>query len=127
MNRIALLRLSLMLVLAACSDDDGGASTLDGGDEDAGGGACPNLAGTWTISEHCGGAPLIGMTVPVTQSGCVITTGGTFAGFTGTVGNDGAFTLDGVANGTSVSCTGTATTTTITEDCTGDCHVVMTK
>jgi len=40
---------------------------------------------------------------------------------------DGDFTMTGTANGMSVTCTGNATTTTITQSCTGDCDVVMTK
>lgn len=87
---------------------------------------CPNLAGEWTIEAHCG-ASLVGMTVPVTQVGCDITTGGTFSGFTGSVAVDGAFTLGGEANGTQVNCTGTATASTITQSCTGDCDVVLSK
>lgn len=128
MPRIARLSLSLLLALSACGDDDGAAPTADGGDQDSGGGgACPNLAGTWTIDQHCGGASVIGMTVPLTQSGCTFTTGGTFAGFTGTVTDDGTLTFSGVANGSTIDCTGTATPTTITETCTGDCNVVLTK
>ena len=128
MSRITLLTLSLVLLALACGDDDGGSPTTDGGEQDSGGGgACPNLAGSWTITEHCGGAPLIGMTVPVTQNGCDFTTAGAFPGFVGTITADGNITFSGVANGTTIDCTGTATETRITETCTGNCDVVLTK
>lgn len=138
MKRAGVVLMLCAVCIVACGDDDGGASGTSGsggsggtsgsGDQDSGGGnACPNLAGTWTIDEHCGGAPLIGMSVPVTQAGCEFTTSGPFAGFTGTVDEDGAFTMSGVANGATITCTGTATTTLLTQSCTGDCDVVLSK
>lgn len=113
---------------AGCGDDDGPSPAPDGGDQDSGAGdSCPNVAGNWTIDEHCGGAPLIGMRVPVTQSGCDFTTGGAFAGFTGSVDGNGDFSMSGVASGQTVTCTGTATPTLITESCTGNCDVVLSQ
>ncbi|MFT3922060.1 MAG: hypothetical protein QM778_05965 [Myxococcales bacterium] len=111
------------LVVLGCGDDsDGGAA--DAGPEEA---ACPQLAGTWKISDHCGGAALIGMDVTVTQSGCDLTVN-SLGTYTGKVGEDGKFTLAGKsANDMPVSCTGTATTTEIDETCSESCHVVLSR
>jgi len=87
---------------------------------------CEQLAGIWTISEHCGAA-LIGMQVTVTQTACAIATQGAFAGFTGEVKRDGSFSMSGTSNGTAVSCTGTATAKRISESCTGNCQVALTR
>lgn len=127
MTRTLWVGLLLAVTLLGCGDDDGHAHTDDGGDQDSGGSACPNLAGDWTVDEHCGGAPLIGLIVPVTQVGCQLTTGGAFAGFTGTIDESGDFTLSGVANGSTIDCTGTANTSTITQTCTDNCNVVLSK
>jgi hypothetical protein len=115
-------------LLVACGDDDDG-SEVNAGDGDVGDGgdACPNLAGTWTIKEHCGGAPLIGMTVTITQNGCdlVVSDMGDFAG---TVDEGGAFSLEGMSiTGDAVSCTGTATASMIEETCAGSCKVSFEK
>ena len=121
-KRAAMVALWFCVSLAGCGDDDAGGGNTDGGQTQ-----CIDLSGTWTVDEHCGGAAVVGMTVPVTQTGCAFTTGGTFAGFAGTIDESGAITLSGVANNQQIDCTGTATATRITETCTGDCNVVMTK
>lgn len=133
MKRAGVVLMLCAVCVIGCGDDDGGGAGTSGsggsggGDQDSGGGNCPNLAGSWTIDEHCGGAPLIGMTVPVTQDGCEFTTSGAFAGFTGTLNENGDFTMSGEAGGMTITCTGTATTTLVTQSCTGDCDVVMSK
>jgi hypothetical protein len=112
--------LTLSLGVAACGGDDGATGGAAGGDASA----CPSLGGSWMISQHCSTA-LVGMAVPVTQDGCSITTGGTFAGFTGAVQADGSFVLHGTSNGMSVSCGGIATAKSITETCNSDCAVTL--
>lgn len=112
------------LFAMGCGDDGGGSP--DGGATQDGASACPLLAGTWTIANHCSAA-LIGMEVAVMQSGCSLTTNGTFAGFTGTLAQDGSLTIAGNVSGTSVMCTGTATTQHWTQSCTGNCAVTLTR
>lgn len=87
---------------------------------------CEQLAGTWTITQHCSAA-LNGTQVTVTQEACTITTEGAFPGFTGEVKRDGSFNMNGTSNGVAVSCTGMATAKRITESCTGNCEVVLTR
>jgi hypothetical protein len=87
---------------------------------------CPDLAGTWTITSHCSAA-LVGTTVMVTQSDCTLTTSGAFPGFTGEVQNDGSLALSGTSSGMSVSCMGVASNKTLTESCSGNCNVTLTR
>lgn len=87
---------------------------------------CADLAGTWTISSHCSSA-LVGTTVMVTQSNCTLTTSGAFPGFTGEIESDGSLALSGTASGMSVSCMGMASSKTLTESCTGNCNVTLTR
>ena len=63
----------------------------EGGDG-AGAGACVNISGSWSITEHCIPS-MVGSPATVTQSGCAITTDwGGSAPATGTIHPDG--TLD---------------------------------
>lgn len=87
---------------------------------------CPQLAGTWTIASHCSAA-LVGMTVPVTQKACVVSTEGAFPGLSGAVDALGRFTLSGTIGGTQVTCSGSATASTLTESCTGNCNVTLSR
>ena len=128
MTKLARMLLVAAVLTTGCGDDGGGPGPDSGaGEQDSGGGSCPNLAGDWTITAHCGGAPLIGMTVPITQADCTITTSGAFPDFTGTVASDGSFMLAGTANGVAVSCNGVALGNTITESCMPSCDVTLTK
>jgi hypothetical protein len=86
--------------------------------------SCADISGAWVIRAHCGAA-LVGMTVGVTQTGCTVTTSGSFPGFTGMLDSDGKFSLSGTGNGMSVSCEGTATPQQIIETCTGNCNVTL--
>lgn len=113
-----------LTVIAAFSCGDDSMPSYSGSSDAAA--SCEQLAGTWTITEHCGAA-LKGSTVTVTQTQCSITTQGAFPGFTGEVKPDGSFNLSGTANGMNVSCTGTAQAKRISETCTGDCQVVLSR
>lgn len=122
--RLILLTAGLSLWGAGCGDD--GDTTHDGGVTHDGASACPTLAGSWTIANHCSAA-LVGMEVVVMQSGCALTTGGTFAGFTGTVAQDGSLTIAGTVSGTNVMCTGSATAQHWQQSCTGSCAVTLSR
>jgi hypothetical protein len=114
---------ALTLASSSCggsTDDTPGTST--GG---SGGGACPNLAGTWTVAKHCQSA-LVGSAVTITQNGCSFKD--ETYGFTGTL--DGKGTLTASGGGVSATCTGSATAKAITENCTVSgqlCTVSLTR
>ena len=111
---IALLTLTAALVPACGSNGSGG--------------QCPNVAGQWTIQSHCQTA-LQGSPVAVTQNGCSFTAnwGGTTP-FTGVLSENGASTMTGVTGGTTLTCTGSVTGNTWTNDCNpGGCHVVCVR
>jgi len=88
--------------------------------------SCPVLAGTWTIASHCG-ASLVGSTVNVQQTGCDISTVFSGSPLSGPVERDGSFVLAGTVSGTQVNCTGKASAKLITESCTGNCQVSLTR
>jgi hypothetical protein len=119
MIRNSALAFLFSCVLCACSSGSGdspGNTSADGG------GACPNLAGTWTVAAHCD-ASLIGQNATVMQSNCSLSFASPFDGFTGTVAADGKITLAGPQ-----SCTGTAATGTLSLSCTpGTCIVTLTR
>lgn len=112
---------ALVVVSLGCGDDD--KTAPPGGDAAT---ACPALSGTWTIASHCGAA-LVGTTVNVQQSECDIST--VFGGspLSGPVQQDGSFELAGTVSGTQVTCKGKATAKLITETCTGNCQVSLTR
>jgi hypothetical protein len=92
-----------------------------------GSGQCPNLAGTWTFAAHCDSSQVGGQTT-LTQNGCTVTDG---EGTEIPIGSDGSFVYNGtLPDGRTVTCTGTATESTITETCTAggqQCDVTLTK
>lgn len=96
----------------------GGGSSQGGGPGTGGsaGGACINIAGAWTVKTHC--VPtLVGSTVQVTQTGCMFTE--TTTKISGTLDQNGNFTASGMVPGLgTATCTGTATATMLTENCT---------
>jgi hypothetical protein len=95
--------------------------------EKQGGTDCPDVAGSWTIRDHCE-ASLVGDPVVITQNGCSFTAdwgGGSV--FTGTfTGNTG--TMTGDTGSQTLTCTGDLVSDTWTVDCTpGNCQVVVQK
>jgi hypothetical protein len=102
-------------------DDDEGRSDRDAAVDAAA--ACPVLSGTWRIASHCSAA-FVGMSVQLTQTDCAISVAGPLPGLlSGSVEADGTFTLSGAVTGATLSCTGTASATSITQTCTGACSV----
>ncbi|HEX4446580.1 MAG TPA: hypothetical protein VH044_07590 [Polyangiaceae bacterium] len=84
--------------------------------------ACPDAAGTWTITAHCD-ASFVGQSVMVTQNDCSLSLAAPFDGFAGTLASDGKLTLSGPQ-----SCTGTVTATSIAMSCTpGTCVVTLAR
>lgn len=118
MSRLLLLSSSLLFLSFACGEDK------SSGGPDGSSGTCPNLAGNWTIAEHCS-ADFIGTTQTITQTGCAF--GSSSGSARTTVNADGSFSLSDTYMGNAFECTGTATATRITQVCTGDCNVVLTK
>lgn len=112
-------------MLVACTvepveDDDGSASSGSGS------GQCSNLAGSWTVSQHCESSE-VGETFIVTQSGCNVSIEP--YGFSGTLQSDGSFSSTGMPPGAgTLTCTGTATGDTIDQVCEpGGCVVQLTR
>ena len=99
-----------------------------GSDQPTGtGGTCPDISGTWTITNHCE-SEMIGSPATVLQNGCSITV--SEWNFTGTVSSSGAITMSGSPSGDPMTCTGTASTSTISVNCTetgesGSCAVTL--
>jgi hypothetical protein len=115
---------SLVAAAFGCgSDGDDGNAAPPSGDAAL---SCPALSGSWTIASHCGAA-LVGTTVNVQQTGCDISTVFSGSPLAGPVAQDGSFTLAGTVSSTQVTCQGKASTKLITESCTGNCQVSLTR
>jgi len=85
---------------------------------------CPDVSGTWTITDHCS-APLIGLSTDVTETGCSLSFSAPFDAFSGNVTSDGKITISGPQ-----SCTGTASASAIAMNCTGGadtCEVKLSR
>jgi hypothetical protein len=109
-----------LLLVAACSSSSSPASA-DAPDS-GGGGACPDVSGTWTITQHCD-TSLVGEKAVVTETGCSLSFAAPFDGFSGMVAAGGGITLTGAQ-----SCTGTVEASSITMVCTpGSCDVTLTR
>jgi hypothetical protein len=108
------------LFISACGSSSSGPSDSSAaGDTST---ACPNVAGTWNIAEHCD-LTLVGKTAVVMENDCSLTFAAPFDGFTGTVASDGKLTLSGPQ-----TCSGTASSSVIDLRCTpGTCSVKLTK
>ena len=119
--RRAGLPLLLAAALVGCGEGDG-----DGGDA-----PCPNVAGSWVVTESCMPARL-GSPVNATQSGCTVWSdwGGSTPTST-TVDSDGyvAFTITiGPGAGLEVACTGSGTADKTAFVCQpGDCKIALEK
>jgi hypothetical protein len=109
----ALVLVSALLV-AACSSSSSGSAPSGGA------GSCPNVAGTWKVTQHCD-PQFIGQDAKVTQNGCSLTFDPPFNGFTGSVTSDDKISLSGPQ-----TCSGTVSDTAITMTCTpGTCTVAL--
>ena len=118
-----LLSALVALSLAACV---GGRNSRGGGVDGGGSGSCPDIAGSWTINDHCE-SDAIGSSVTISQSGCSWTADFSGTLTTGTISSTGAVTghVD-VEEG--LDCTGNLSGNRITQDCVpGDCHVVLSR
>jgi len=113
------------LVSSACGSSDAPNADGSAGGSNAGGAggsSCPDVGGEWTLTEHCE-ASFIGMTLKVTENACALTFAPPFDGFSGSVTADGEITLSGPQ-----SCTGTATATSVSMNCTPDpCPVKLAR
>ncbi len=80
----------------------------------SGGNDCPNLAGTWQVTEHFVSSQ-VGQTTEITQSGCTITmkTAGNAAAISSVVSSDGRLSW----KSGSTTCVGQAVGDIITMDC----------
>jgi hypothetical protein len=92
-------------LLAGCGDD---------------GNECPEVSGTWKIEQHCQ-ADLVDQTFTVTQEECAFTLSEPFQGWQGTLTSSGEVTVGGTYDQIELNCTGTATSDTLSGDCTPTC------
>jgi hypothetical protein len=105
--------------LAACSSDSSDAGPQGGAGST---GSCPDMSGAWDITAHCDSS-FIGMTLQVSQNACALSFAAPFDEFSGSVTEGGKITLSGPQ-----SCTGTATTTAVSMNCSpGTCVVKLMK
>jgi len=116
----------MSLVCNACGDSSDSSNTGGGaGSGNVGGassGSCPDVSGSWTLTDHCESS-FIGMSLMVTQRDCALSFASPFDAFSGTVTTDGKITLSGPQD-----CTGTATTTSVSMNCTPDpCPVKLSR
>ena len=87
-----------------------------------GGGNCPDVSGAWQVTDHCD-ASLIGFSMNVMQADCTLSFAAPFNGFNGNVSRDGQITISGVQ-----SCSGTASESAISMNCTpGTCVVKLSR
>ena len=112
--------IALSLLLCAC----GSSSSNAGGGAGASAGACPSLAGTWTIQAHCVSS-FVGQTVTVTESSCMLSLAAPFDGYSGTVTSDGQLDVKGPTATGSQECSGTATAASMMLACPGPCAVTL--
>jgi polyisoprenoid-binding protein YceI len=126
MLRMNTVLFALALAAIGCGSNDSKDAGTSTGDAASYANGCIDLAGTWTIANHCNSS-LVGTQVGVTQSTCTVTTSGAFPGLTGEVESDGSFDISGTISGVNIACTGNATAQKITESCTGGCAVVLTR
>jgi len=112
--------IAMCLLLFACSSST--ETTKESGAAGAGGDACPDVSGTWKVSQHCESS-LIGLSVSVTEQDCALSFAAPFDQFSGSVSADDRITLSGPQN-----CTGSVTAGAISMTCTpGTCKVTLTR
>jgi len=118
---IWVLLLLFVFALIGCSQDD---DDDDSADDDSA--SCPDVSGTWTLTEHCE-ADLIGSALEIVQVGCDLTEFGTWEGWTGTVEPDGSTQWSGNAGTTPMTCTGAFVGNTVSVTCDPPCDVEAVK
>jgi hypothetical protein len=124
------LLLALTVCFLGCSSGSGSSGGTggsgaggSGGGSGGGTGQCPNVAGTWTVTQSdCQGMPT-GAQTKLTQSGCTATDD---EGTSIEIGSDGTFSYSPQG----ATCNGTATETTMTMNCSfpgGQCSGALAK
>lgn len=114
MIRNLLLVGACFVLCNACGSDSAGSENT--------GKTCPDVSGTWQVTEHCV-ASLVGASASVKQTGCELSFDAPFDGFSGSVTSDGKITIGGVQD-----CVGNATSSAISMLCTpGDCQVKLAR
>jgi len=122
----SLLVMSVLALVSGCggsSDSpNAGGNAGSGNAGGAGNDSCPDVSGEWTLTEHCESS-FIGMTLNVTENACALTFAAPFDAFSGSVTPGGKITLNGPQ-----SCSGTATSTSVSMNCTPDpCPVKLAR
>lgn len=118
--------IAICILCAACGSSSdpstaGGAGS-PGSAGSVGNGSCPDLSGAWDVSAHCDPS-LIGKTLQVTETACMLSMAAPFDAFSGSVTADGTISLSGPQN-----CTGTATSSAVSMNCTpGTCAVKLSR
>ncbi|HEY1533799.1 MAG TPA: hypothetical protein VGF76_07260 [Polyangiaceae bacterium] len=108
--------------IACGSSSDGGSPSSAGSANGGGSGVqtCPDVNGNWKVTQHCDPS-LVGMTLGVTETNCMLTFSAPFNQFMGSVTSDDKITLSGPQ-----SCTGTVSASEISMVCTpGTCTVTL--
>ncbi|HEX3852071.1 MAG TPA: hypothetical protein VHW01_13960 [Polyangiaceae bacterium] len=118
--------IGISLLLCACGSSSSDGAGAGGADGSAGtsGGACPSLAGIWTIKTHCVSS-FVGQTVTVTQSACSLSLAAPFDGYSGSVKSDGSLDVSGPTASGTQECTGAATPSSMSLSCPGPCAVTL--
>lgn len=113
----------VLLGVSACgSSSDSGAPSTAASAGAPSVAACPDVSGTWTVTQHCD-ATLIGQTLNVMQSDCALSMASPFDQFMGRVTKDDTISLSGPQ-----TCSGSATSDAVSMRCTpGNCVVVLAR
>ena len=116
---------SLLVTVVLCSACGSSSTDSPGAQGDAGSNgnaSCPDVSGTWKVTAHCDPS-LVGSSLRVTETDCALSFDAPFDAFTGSVDAAGKITLGGPQ-----TCTGSATTSAITLNCSpGTCVVKLAR
>ena len=86
--------------------------------------SCPDIAGTWTIVEHCE-ASAVGLQTTITQQQCWFSATTEGQTYVGSLETDGSFSVSFDVEGTPWTCTGQVSGKEITETCNGTCGITL--
>jgi hypothetical protein len=114
------------LVCSACGSSSDPSSASSAGESGNSGGSgsasCPDVSGSWKITAHCD-RTVVGLTLQVTQRECSLAFAEPFDAFSGSLTSDGKIALSGPQ-----TCTGTATASSVSMNCTPDpCPVQLAR